>query len=145
MLLSPSCLADVPDPGDWSLPLMRISQGCYSYTQDLLALNACTSLAAPPSWPPYTSPVLLTNLLRYLQCHPDQEFAHYVYNGLSGGFQIGFNRDEVRLKSPLPNHSSSRANPRVIEENLASEVPACRLIGPLPVTWTALLHNSPLD
>ena len=123
---------------------MGIVDHHYEHTDDLLALDAFPPHSQHPYWAPYTTPIHLPNLLPFLWRHPDQGFARYVYQGLSGGFRIGFDHQLVRLRARPVNHPSSLANPRIIDENIRVEVGAGRLIGPLPQRWSVRLHCSPL-
>ena len=116
--LSPSLslmhYAGAPSPAAWSLPLMGISGSHYRYTEDLLALDTCTATWTPPLWPVcFTRTVRLDSLLPFLFRHPDQQFARYIYQGLTCGFRIGFDRERVLLRASSNNHPSTRASPGV--------------------------------
>ena len=136
--------AGVPEPAEWSLPLMGIHGGRYRYVQDLLALEACTGTYPSPLWPVCPTPVRLDNFCPSLHQHPDQEFARYIHQGFTRGFRIGFNRAMVQLRSSSINHPSTRASPGVVESNIQAEVEAGRLVGPLPLSWKQVLQCSPL-
>lgn len=93
--------AGVLQPAEWYLPLMRISGGSYQYTHYLLALETCAAPQVPPAWPQFSSPIKTFSLILFLQSHPDQAFAHYIYSRLTEGFHIGYNHWAVCLKSRL--------------------------------------------
>ena len=106
--------AGAPSPAAWSLPLMGISGSHYRYTEDLLALDTCTATWTPPLWPVcFTRTVRLDSLLPFLFRHPDQQFARYIYQGLTCGFRIGFDHERVLLRASSNNHPSTRASPGV--------------------------------
>ena len=107
--------------------------GTYTYTQDLLALEE-----KRPSIPPLlplignsiTSPLIVHNWSSALENHPDREFVHYILQGLTHGFHIGFDR-EVKCRSAKNNMRSALENPYPVDEYLAEELQAGRIVGPL--------------
>ena len=101
---------------------MGIVDNCYKYTRELLMLQACVPETHQVYWPSYPSPVLSHNLLPFLRRHPDQEFAHYIIEGLSSGFRIGFMFNIAQLRSNPRNHPSSLENPTVIRTNINKEL-----------------------
>lgn len=76
----------------------------------------------------------------YLYRHPDQQFARYIYQGLTCGFRIGSECERVQLRDSLNNHVSTKASPGVVY----SELIAGHMVGPLLPSWTHVLHCSPL-
>ena len=115
--------AGAPSPAAWSLPLMGISGSHYCYTKDLLALDTCTATRTPPLWPVcFTWTVRLDSLLPFLFRQPDQQFAHYIYEGLTCGFWIGFDHERVLLRASSNNHPSTRASPGVMDSNIQTEL-----------------------
>ena len=123
---------------------MNIVAGRYRYMQDLLLLGANQAPTPPLFWPRCPTPINVDLLISYLSSHPDQTFASYIYTGLSNGFHIGFDRSSTRLQSASRNHPSSLANPSVVENHIATEVSAGRLVGPVAGPLTPLVHVSPL-
>ena len=123
---------------------MNIVCGRYRYMQDLLLLGANQATIPPLFWPRCPTPINVDLLISYLSSHPDQTFASYIYTGLSNGFHIGFDRSSTRLQSASRNHPSSLANPSVVENHIATEVSAGRLVGPVAGPLTPLVHVSPL-
>ena len=114
-------------------------------TGDLLQLSS-TSHFSPPShnWPRYVSPINVGALTTYLNRFPDQALARYITEGLSIGFRIGYRGSRDNLRSTRCNHPSSRANPRVVDERISTELEAGRLLGPIPPQQALTLHVSPL-
>ena len=80
----------------------------------------------------------------YLKAHPDQTYAAYIADGLKNGFQIGFQRGGIQLKSRGTNHPSCRANPGAVQERLMAELRAGRLFGPVTHTQCPRPHVSPM-
>ena len=89
------------------LPLMGIIRNNYRYLQDLLQLSACYPANPLPLTRGFT-PIRLEMLLPYLQRHPDQQYAGYIFSGVRDGFRIGFNRCSSILKKASRNHPSPK-------------------------------------
>ena len=66
-----------------------------------------------------------------LACHPDEEFVSYLVRSMTRGFRIGVDRGKQKCKSSRRNMMSARQNPHVVEEYLAVEVEAGRVVGPV--------------
>ncbi len=103
-------------------------QGKYIYMEELRAIAS----RSPPI--PRPLPAILgtvTTPLHYqvwagqLRNHPDPEFSGYLLRGIRDGFRIGFDRSRMNM-------ASATQNPSVIEEYLAKERLAGRIVGPLP-------------
>lgn len=109
----------------------------------LLQLEAQIPFTQPISWPMCPTPIRVNSLIPYLNNHPDQRFAHYIINGLSVGFRIGFSR-QANLKSAGCNHPSSLANPIVVADRIRSELSAGRLVGPILPFYLPHLQVSPI-
>lgn len=107
--------------------------GTYTYTRDLLELEQKRP-AIPPLLPilgrTITSPLVVHNWSAALENHPDQEFVHYILQGLTQGFHIGFAR-ELKCRSAKNNMKSALQNPDPVEKYLAEELQAGRVVGPL--------------
>ena len=86
----------------------------------------------------------VANLLPFLRRHPDQEFAAYIYDGLINGFRVGFNYNLSQLNPNHSNHPSALAHKHDVEERIAAELSAGRLLGPLPAHLLSLVHLSPI-
>ena len=123
---------------------MNIVAGRYRYMQDLLQLAANQAPIPSLFWPRCPTPINVDLLILYLLSHPNQTFASYICTGLSNGFHIGFDRSSTRLQSASRNHPSSLANPSVVENHIATEVSAGRLVGPIADPLTSLIHVSSL-
>ena len=65
-----------------------------------------------------------------MENHPDREFVHYILQGLTHGFHIGFDR-EVKCRSAKNNMRSALENPYPVDKYLAKELQAGRIVGPL--------------
>ncbi len=77
--------------------------------------------------PRYTSPINLVQLEPFLQAHPDQCYASYIYKSIQEGFRIGFHGPRDHLRSYTRNHPSALANPHVVQEKLCTELAANRM------------------
>lgn len=86
----------------------------------------------------------MENLLPFLSSHPDRIFAAYIYDGLTNGFRIGYSNHLSELGLGGTNHPSSMALPAAVQERIAAEVGAGRLLGPLPAHMLPLVHVSPI-
>ena len=131
-------------PTPTSLPSASIFQGRYRYTDELLCLTSSSSPSPPQNWPRYQSPIKLEELAPFLHCHPDQAFAAYIHTGLSTGFRVGYSQNRSQLRSSGRNHPSSLANEAVIDDRIASELAAGRLLGPISPHLLSDIHISPL-
>ena len=76
--------------------------------------------------------------------HPDREFVEYLLQGIREGFRIGFNYQECVCKPAAGNMKSASENPGVVEEYLANEREAGRLLGPMAQKETEGVQISPL-
>ena len=102
----------------------------YPYSQDLWALESCTSSSEPclpTSLSHIRSPLVPSEWQRGLANHPDSAFTAYILQGIIEGFRIGFNRAHS-LRPSKKNMSSARANPQVVMKYIEEEVQAGRLL-----------------
>ena len=107
--------------------------GTYTYTQDLLALEDKRPIILPLLpliGSSITSPLIVHNWSSVLENHQDRECVHYILQGLTHGFHIGFDR-EVKCRSAKNNMRSALENPYPVDEYLAEELQAGRTVGPL--------------
>lgn len=86
----------------------------------------------------------VANLLPFLRKHPDQVYAQYIYDGLVKGFRVGFNYHLTKLHPNHSNHPSALAHKREVDERIAAELNAGRLLGPLPAHMLSQVHLSPI-
>jgi hypothetical protein len=104
-----------------------------------------TSSSSPHrAWPTYQSPIKLEQLVPFLNRHPDQALASYIHMGLLTGFRIGYSHNRAHLRSRTTNHPSALGNMKVVDERIAAELAAGRLLGPVPAPLSPLVHISPL-
>ena len=127
-----------------SLPSAGITQDRYQYTADLLKLSATTSSTTHSDWPRYQSPIKLDQLAPFLARHPDQALASYIHMGLLNGFRIGYSCCRTQLRSRNTNHPSALANTKVVDDRIATELAAGRLLGPILPHLVSVVHTSPL-
>ena len=122
----------------------NISHDRYRYTDDLLKLSTSSTPAPLQSWPTYRSPINLGELTPFLGRYPDQALAAYIRTGLSSGYRVGYHCDRSQLRSRGRNHPSSLANENVVDDRIAAELSAGRLLGPIPPHLLTGIHISPL-
>ena len=122
---------------------MGISFGRYYYLPELLQLEEALPQMYHPSWPRGPTPLRPLAFARCLVSHPDRQFADFIIRGLSAGFRIGYT-NPGRLRSRSRNHPSCMANPIVVDQHIARELAAGRLVGPLPNRLQEQVHTSPL-
>ena len=95
-------------------------------------------------WPVYKSPINLDRFSTFLARHPDRSFANYIQTGLLSGFRIGYSSNRSQLRSRHSNHPSALSHEAVIDERIANELTAGRLLGPIPNHLQSSIHTSPL-
>ena len=86
----------------------------------------------------------MDKLAPYLASHPDATYAAYLLDGLTNGFRIGFHRQSSQLSSRGSNHPSATVNQNQVDERIAAELAAGRLLGLLPMQLTHNVHVSPM-
>lgn len=115
-------------------------------TDSLLALDACRPLGAQlhaGEWASITTPLRLREWERGLSSHPDREFVQYVCNGIRDGFRIGFRYRTARCKGSSSNMGSAQSHKEVVEQYIAAECEARRLLDPLDRSKFPQVHVSP--
>ena len=130
----------------WESPVRVADKHHNKYTADLLALARCRpwkSLPLPHHLSRVTTSLKLRAWETALRQHPDREFVDFLLQGIREGFRIGFNYQEHVCKSAAGNMKSVKENPGVVEEYLANEREAGRLLGPLTQKETEGVHVSP--
>ena len=126
-----------------SFPFAGIREGRYQYLMDLSLLEGCRDSRPVCCWPRGPSLVRLSNWRDTLISHPDQQFSAYIFNGLSEGFRIGFDRS-VSLQTTTRNHPSAMVNPHVVQDRIQAEVVLGRVVGPIDRSLCPLVQSSPI-
>ncbi len=106
------------------------------YMADLLVIGGklpVNSTPRPniPGWNQIVTPMSAEVWGRQLASHPDESFREYLVEGLRPDFRIGFSHDSVRCMSAVSNMSSAAERPSVIDEFIATELAAGRILGPV--------------
>ena len=114
-----------------TLPLIGIVSNSYRYLQDLLQLSACCP-ANPPLLTRGFTLIRLEMLLPYLQRHPDQHYAGYIFSGVHDSFRIGFTRCSSILKKASRNHPFTQDHSEVVTSHIYHECQCSRLGSPGP-------------
>ena len=96
----------------------------------------------PQSASAINTPLVASNWRLMLRSYPHRAMAHFFLQGIINGFRIGFNPHTSSLKSATRNMQSALINPKVVEEYLAKERQAGRVIGPFPPSLTPAIHVS---
>ena len=109
------------------------SAGHYQYTGHLLALSNCRPRAGtvPQEFCSVRTPLVWAKWARYLEAHPDQDYAAYIVQGLQEGFRIGFDHQRHNCRKAKQNMVSAREKPEVVREYLGKECAEGRVLGPL--------------
>ncbi len=103
--------------------------------EELLQLDACRPQTAPPGSAVLghvQTPLKAEAWERALRGHPDRVFADFLLRGMRQGFRVGFDWTAAsQLKSAKRNMRSAQEVPEVVDQYLARERAAGRIIGPL--------------
>ena len=129
---------------EYTLYNLNIRDGRYLYMNTLHQLSQPTTPHPRITWPPCPSPVNISALEQSLSTHTDQQFAHYILQGVSQGFRIGFHAPSLHLRSSTRNHPSSLVNQQVVSAYIEEEVAMGRMVGPIPPQLHPSLHTSPI-
>ena len=110
----------------------------YQYTADLLCLDSFrpADVGTPPELTGIHTLLAVAEWASALQAHPDRAFAHYVVEGLTREFRIGFDR-KCNLTSAATNMHSANLHLEVISSYLHREISLGRMLGPFPHTFSA--------
>ena len=120
--------------------------GLYQYTDHLLEYESLPSKwdHIDPRLLPITTPLYVDVWEQCLASHPDQQFAHYVVQGLCRGFHIGFNASSL-LKAASRNMPSTSEQHNIVSKYLQDEIAEGRVLGPFhPGELTTPIHISPI-
>ena len=80
---------------------------------------------------------------KYLADHPDEAFRDCILEGIQQGFRVGFDYQGNKCHPAAGNLKSARENAGVVEEYIAKEVAAQRVVGPLTPGEVPGLQTSP--
>lgn len=113
----------------------------YPYTQHLLQLDQCIApWEAPERIGKVESPLIIDKWAFWrLQDHPDQQLAKYLLEGISKGFQIGFQCSNHVRQALCINLVSAFWNPEYIKD----EQTLGKIIGLLDPMLAEKVHSSP--
>lgn len=89
-----------------------------------------------------TTPLVYSEWGQALQSHPDCTFASYITQGIRQGFRIGYQHGKHACKSTRTNMPSARTNPGPVQQYLAAELAAHRVVI-LPANSSVSVHTSP--
>ena len=100
--------------------------------EDLRALDSCKPQnlpVIPAEVAVVSTPLVYSAWAQELASHPDREFVDFVLAGISQGFWVGFRYGQTHCASAM---LSPTEHPQPIDDYLAVEVSAGRIVGPLP-------------
>ena len=121
----------------------------YCFTSDLLSLEQerpITPHLSGSNLTVITTPSILNQWRQSLEQFLDQHLAHYLLQGLTNGFHIGYQYSTNHTSTPLrrkQNMRSADQHPTVVQMYLESEQSAGRIIGPLKGATQEMTHISP--
>ena len=118
----------------------------YQYMDDLMGMDACrsnTPTRLPEGMEQVESPLDWQEWDHCLAAHPDQQFRHYIVEGIRRGFRVGFDARQGDIRSSSNNMLSAREHPEIVNEYLARECGAGRVLGPLDPSQFPQVHTSP--
>ena len=111
---------------------------------DLLSLDMCRPQAGGyPLWPKGPTPILLPALIPVMRCHPDQAFSAYIFEGLSQGFRVDFDR-KYSLQGRPRNQPLTDQCPLAVTNRITNKVQQGCLVGLVPEDLLPLVHVSPI-
>jgi len=116
------------------------------YTKDLLRLQQCTPVKDTKQsacLAEVNTPLQFSVWKKYLADHPDEAFRDYILEGIQQGFRVGFDYQGNKCHPAAGNLKSARENAGVVEEYIAKEVAARRVVGPLTPGEVPGLQTSP--
>ena len=117
---------------------LGVRSGVYAYTAHLLLLQSRRprgperAVPAVSGWDHIECPMSATIWEEQLTGHPDRVYCAYLVKGLQDGFRIGFNYEGHTCSGAVHNMQSVTSQACVVDEYLASEVKAGRVLGPVP-------------
>ncbi len=119
--------------------------GAYVYMTDLLALgekvpDSPVHWPDIPGWNQIVTPMAVGEWDTQLSSHRDESYRKYLVEGLWQGFRIGFNHGSAKCKSAVSNMSSASERPSVINEFVAAELAAGRILGHVEAAHTHQIH-----
>ena len=119
-------------------------------TTDKIAPKVSIPVSDPTIKPPVPLPVNTStpvNIAYFAKClrnYPDQDMVEYLVSGLTHGFHIGLDENDLP-KSPHPqNHKSARDHPDDVTKAINKELSHGHMAGPFSEPPFADLHCSPL-
>ena len=114
-----------------------LQNGTYKYTE----CRPASPISLPPQCLKVTTPLIVQYWSLALQQHPDREFVSYILEGLAYGFHVGLDPGD-RSYSCKDNMQSAYDNPKPVDDYLAVELAAGRIVGPFDPNELCNVHIS---
>ncbi len=111
-----------------------LPSGQYRYTADLLQLDGAkppSPVVLPQPFSKVVTPLKASAWELALAGHPDEQFVHYLLQGMQGGFRIGFQHGSAELTSAHSNMLSAHQQASVVARYLQVELAQGRVVGPV--------------
>ncbi len=109
-------------------------------------LASCTPvvrLTHSDEWGRIVTPLRVPIWQKYLEIHPDREFAKLVVDGIRDGFRVGFEYKTCKCKAGPGNMKSVEQHAEVVAEYIRVEVEAGRVLGPFQRKAAPAVHVNP--
>ena len=119
----------------------------YPHTDDQRALDSCRApcFSLPsPHFGAIVTPLEWAKWCYALHDHPDREFVTYIVSGICAGFRIGFQYRSVDCKAATRNMPSASLCEEKIDEFLATECAAGKILSPFERKLVPMVHVSRL-
>ena len=94
--------------------------------------SAPPSIQVPPRACSITTPLNFAAWRQLLMAHPNRGLVHFFLQGIACGFRIGYSLPPFELKSAKRNMNSARTHAKIVDDYLAEEVQAGRVMGSFP-------------
>ena len=130
-----------------ALPLPPNAGHLYPYTDDPRALDSCRApcFSLPSThFGAIVTPLEWAKWCYALRDHPDREFVTYIVSGIRVGFRLGFQYRPVDCKAATRNMPSASLCEEKMDEFLATECAAGRILGPFERELVPMVHVSRL-
>ena len=94
----------------------------------------------PPAACNITTPLSLSGWALLLKSYPYQDMVHFVLNGISERFRVGFTYRDSVLVLAKQNLQRAISHPEVVEDYFQTELDLSRLVGPFHPSLVPNVH-----
>ena len=108
------------------------------------SLGPVLPVSLPPPLAAVVTPLIAEAWAIELAAHPDPRFRNFLVKGLQEGFRIGYDTNQIQLRSSRSNMASAREHPEVVQTYLQEELTQGRIGVVTPYPHIAkICHISP--